>query len=185
MFRGYYASSWQISWQSVKPSPNYGDLWTCLTRRQSAILDLFCTCLNNPQTAFAGSYCYAKFGWIRRSIVSISWMFLHFASLAWKCLLTPPKISVLRDLTTKWRNICQWNPHSHTQAHSWGKDVTRHLAPQNWSTVVTCARYEETNKKAGIRWQDSAPRISGGTQGQRRTLIDGYLESPFSTACLL
>ena len=30
-----------------------------------------------------------------------------------------------------------------------------------------------------------APPISGGTQRRRRTLIDGYLESPFPTACLL
>jgi len=30
-----------------------------------------------------------------------------------------------------------------------------------------------------------APPISGGTYRQRRTLIDGYLESPFPTACLL
>jgi len=30
-----------------------------------------------------------------------------------------------------------------------------------------------------------APPISGGTYRRRRTLIDGYLESPFPTACLL
>ena len=30
-----------------------------------------------------------------------------------------------------------------------------------------------------------APPISGGTYGRRRTLIDGYLERPFPTACLL
>jgi len=27
-----------------------------------------------------------------------------------------------------------------------------------------------------------APTISGGTYSRRRTLIDGYLESPFTTA---
>ena len=44
----------------------------------------------------------------------------------------------------------------------------------------------ECNKKASIRGQDSAPPISGGTYRRRRTfLIDGYLESPFPTACLL
>jgi len=30
-----------------------------------------------------------------------------------------------------------------------------------------------------------APPISGGTYRRRRALIDGYLESPFPTACLL
>jgi len=30
-----------------------------------------------------------------------------------------------------------------------------------------------------------SPPISGGTYRRRRTLIDGYLESPFPTACLL
>ena len=30
-----------------------------------------------------------------------------------------------------------------------------------------------------------APPISGGTYRRRMTLIDGYLESPFPTACLL
>jgi len=30
-----------------------------------------------------------------------------------------------------------------------------------------------------------APPISGGSYRRRRTLIDGYLESPFPTACLL
>ena len=43
------------------------------------------------------------------------------------------------------------------------------------------------NKKASIRWQDSARRQfqAGGTYRQRRTLIGAYLESPFPTACLL
>ena len=41
-------------------------------------------------------------------------------------------------------------------------------------------------KKASICWQDSARRQfqAGGTY-RRRTLIDGYLESPFPTTCLL
>jgi len=49
-------------------------------------------------------------------------------------------------------------------------------------SLFACANL---NKKVSIRWQDSTSRISGGTKGRRRTLIDGYLESPFSTACLL
>jgi len=49
----------------------------------------------------------------------------------------------------------------------------------------TASKFLKSNKKASIRWQDSAPPISGGTYRRRRTLIDGYLESPFPTACLL
>ena len=47
--------------------------------------------------------------------------------------------------------------------------------------VNSCFKQEGQHPLTGQR----APPISGGTQRRRRTLIDGYLESPFPTACLL
>ena len=46
------------------------------------------------------------------------------------------------------------------------------------------AQYSEQEGQHPLTGQ-RAPPISGGTYRRRRTLIDGYLESPFPTACLL
>jgi len=45
------------------------------------------------------------------------------------------------------------------------------------STIIQEGQHRLTGQRA--------PPISGGTYRRRRTLIDGYLESPFPTACLL
>jgi len=48
-------------------------------------------------------------------------------------------------------------------------------------------KFEDLNKQEGQHplTGQRVPPISGGTYRRRRTLIDGYLESPFPTACLL
>jgi len=49
-------SPYQISWQSVKPLPKYGDFSIFPRWRLSAILDMWCTCLHHPQRAFGDLY---------------------------------------------------------------------------------------------------------------------------------
>jgi len=62
----------------------------------SAILDLLCTNLDYPRRREEHFVVFivvrsAKFGWNRvTSMTGGLWKFLGFASLAWKCLFTPP-----------------------------------------------------------------------------------------------
>ena len=55
------------------------------------------------------------------------------------------------------------------------------------NTVDSVFLVRTSNKQEGQHplTGQRAPPISGGTYRRRRTLIDGYLESPFPTACLL
>jgi len=49
----------QILWQSVKWLLRYGDFSIFPRRRPSAILDLWCTCLDHPRRALGGLYCWS------------------------------------------------------------------------------------------------------------------------------
>jgi len=67
----------QISWRSVKPLRRYADFSIFPIWRLSAILDLWCACLDQilhsdkdhqcPSRVFGGLYHCAKFGWNRWS----------------------------------------------------------------------------------------------------------------------
>jgi len=61
------ALSCQISWWSVKLSRRYADFSIVSIWRLSAILDLWCACLDHPRRAFGDLYHCAKFGWNRCS----------------------------------------------------------------------------------------------------------------------
>jgi len=88
-------SSCQISWRSVKP----------LLSREMAISQFIqhggclpswicCAHLDHARRVFDGLHCCAKLVGIS-AILSIICTFLDFASLAWKCLFTPPKLGFL------------------------------------------------------------------------------------------
>jgi len=81
----------QISWRSVKLSRRYANFSIFPIWWLSAILDLWCTCLDHPRRAFGGLYHCAKFGWNRCSSFDNTHVF-YFTSLAWKCLFRSPKL---------------------------------------------------------------------------------------------
>ena len=56
--------------------------------RLSAILDLWCTCLDHRQRVLGGLYRCVKFGWNWSFVVLKTCEFQYYASLAWKCLFT-------------------------------------------------------------------------------------------------
>ena len=66
---GRSASPYQMWSKSVKTLPRY-DYFSIFPRwRQSAVLDLFCECLDHPRRALGGLYHCVKFGWNRSSNV--------------------------------------------------------------------------------------------------------------------
>jgi len=94
----------------------------------------------------------------------------------------------LWSTTCWWRSIERclfvWNVHSRP------KDATSTSSPQLIGSVfiASCKWFADfsLNKKASIRWQDSARRqFQAGLRGDIGLLIDGYFESPFPTARLL
>jgi len=71
------ALSCQISWWSVKLSRRYADFSIFLIWRLSAILDLWCACLDHPRRAFGSLYHCVNLAWID-AVVSITCIFLIY-----------------------------------------------------------------------------------------------------------
>ena len=121
----------------------YADFSIFLRWRPSAILDLLCEWLDHPRRAFGGLYHCAKFGWNRCSSFD-NMQVLVFRDLGLETPIHAPKIGFLGIWPHKWGAISLRLPK--------GTSLCR-----NTSYDVRIDRY----KKAGIRWQDSAPPSSG------------------------
>jgi len=85
-------------WWSVKLSRRYADFSIFPIWRLSAILDLWCACLDHPQSAFDGLYHCAKFGWNRCSSLDNMHVF-WFHEFGFKTPIQAPYLGFLGTAT--------------------------------------------------------------------------------------
>jgi len=110
------ASRCQTSWRSVKPLLRYGNFSIFPRWWSSAILDLWCVLRTTHErhlVVFITAQNLVRFD----SVALIICMFFDFASLAWKRLVTPPKLGFLGSWPLNGQQY-QQNPQ---KAHLFGR----------------------------------------------------------------